>query len=316
MSQKNNILILEPENYSPQALATYRQMGKVWLAEAESEGEVSVIVVRLAHRIDRKLLDRFPSLRAVISPTTGLTHIDVEECRCRGIQVISLAECRDAINNVTSTAELTLGLMIALLRAVPSALRDVVGNGNWNRNHFRSRQLSRMTLGIVGLGRIGGHMARYAKALSMEIVAYDPHQPQERFAELGARRSDLIPLLKEADIISIHASLTEANYGFLGNSEIAAMRSHALVINTARGGLIDEAALADALRNGKLGGVAVDVLRDEDEGVDWIAESPLVKAAKDGFNVLITPHIGGCTSDAMHVTEESIADVAFRKFGG
>ncbi|MBX5143082.1 hydroxyacid dehydrogenase [Rhizobium lentis] len=316
MSQTTNILVLEPENYSPHALATYRQMGKVWLGQAESNTEVSIIVVRLAYRIDGTLLDRFPSLRAVVSPTTALTHVDVEECRRRGIEVISLADCRDAINDITSTAELALGLMISLLRAIPCASSEVVRNGSWNRNAFRSRQLSRMTLGIIGLGRLGRHMARYAKALCMEIVAYDPYQPQEKFDELGVRRSDLLPLLKEADIISIHASLTGANYGFLGRSEIAEMRSHALVVNTARGGLIDEAALADALRDGKLGGVAVDVLRDEDEGVGWMKESPLIRAAKDGFNVLITPHIGGCTSDAMHVTEESIADVAFKKFGG
>ncbi len=94
------------------------------------------------------------------------------------------------------------------------------------------------------------------------------------------------------------------------------MRPHALVINTARGGLIDEDALAASLRNGRLGGVAADVLMQEDEGADWLTDSPLVKASKDGFNVLITPHIGGCTSDAMHVTEESIADLAFKRFGG
>jgi D-3-phosphoglycerate dehydrogenase len=316
MPQNINTLILEATNYSPKAVATYRRMGSVWLHEAESDKDVEILVIRLNYRIDGKFLDRYPSLRAVISPTTGLTHIDLEECRLRGIEIVSLADCRDAINNVTSTAELALGLMITLLRAIPSAATDVITSGNWNRDHFRSRQLSRMTLGIIGLGRLGGHMARYANALSMNMVAYDPYQPQERFDELNVRRSDLMPLLAEADIVSIHASLTEANHHLLGPAQIAKMRPHALVINTARGGLIDEDALAASLRNGRLGGVAADVLMHEDEGADWLSDSPLVKAAKDGFNVLITPHIGGCTSDAMHITEESIADLAFKRFGG
>ncbi|MBY3363418.1 NAD(P)-dependent oxidoreductase [Rhizobium laguerreae] len=309
--QTHSTLILEPDNYSSDALAIYGRLGNVWLGHAPEKAAVSLLVVRLGRVIDAELLDEFPSLRAIASPTTGLNHIDLVECERRDIHVFSLADCRDAISKVTSTSELALGLMIALLRNIPLAAEDVSRRGNWNRDVFRSRQLSRLTLGIIGIGRLGGHMCGYARALEMKVLAYDPYQNEERFDELGASRMDLIPLLQAADIVTVHASLRDDNRNLLSTREIGAMRPHALLVNTARGGLVDEHAVASALQERRLGGYAADVLADEHKEPRWLENSPVFQAAARGLNVLLTPHIGGCTTDAMHLTEERLAGVVY-----
>jgi D-3-phosphoglycerate dehydrogenase len=307
-------LVLEPEGYSRDALGVYGRLGRVSLGETTDPEATRILVVRLRHIIDARVLDRYPKLRAVVSPTTGLNHIDLDECRRRGIRVFSLADCREAIEEVTSTSELALGLMIALLRNIPRAAEDVVRHGRWDRDAYRSRQLSRLTLGIVGLGRLGGHVCRYAGALGMKVFAHDPHQPEERFRSLAATRAGLVPLLEAADIVSIHAALRVDNYGLIGRAELACMKTQALIVNTARGELVDEQAVADALRAGRLGGYAADVLSGERGTEDWLHASPLHRAAAEGLNVLITPHLGGCTSDAMHVTEEGLARFVFESF--
>jgi D-3-phosphoglycerate dehydrogenase len=305
-----SVLILEPQGYSPRALEIFSSLGPVWTTALPQTSWCAVqwLVVRLAHRLDEQLLGRFPNLRAIVTPTTGLTHIDMTYCARRGLRVYSLADCRDAIQAVTSTSELTVGLMISLLRHIPSAHADVTRHGRWHRDSYRSRQLSRLTLGLVGLGRIGGHVAGYARAFNMKVLAYDPWKPDATFAELGVSRSSLAELMAECDIVSIHANLRQDNIHLVGRAELALMQPSALLINTARGALVDEFALAEALRTGKLSGAAVDVLETEHGDSDW-QNSPLIAAARDGLNVIVTPHIGGCTSDAMHITEERLAEV-------
>lgn len=304
-------LIVEPLNYSERAIGEYQKLGPVWFSGAPigKAGEVKILVVRLGAMIDEEYLEAYPSLHAIVSPTTGLTHIDQPTCKRRGIRIFSLAECRDAIERITSTSELTLGLMVGALRRIPKAHIGVLSEGCWDRDRYRSRQLSNLTLGIIGLGRIGGHMSTYANALGMRVIANDPFQSDKRFEHLRAERMGLDELLKTADIVSIHANLSDDNCGLIGEREISLMRADALIINTARGALLDEKAAATALYEKRLGGIAVDVLSDEHTGNSPL-QSPLVQAAKSGLNVIVTPHIGGCTSDAMRITEDRIAQVA------
>ncbi len=304
-------LIVEQLNYSERAIREYQKLGPVWFSEAPigKADEVKVLVVRLGKIIDEVYLEAYPSLHAIVSPTTGLTHIDQPTCKRRGIRIFSLADCRDAIECITSTSELTLGLMVSLLRRIPIAHIGVLSEGCWDRDRYRSRQLSSLTLGLIGLGRIGGHMSTYANALGMRAIAYDSFQSDQRFEDLRAERMELDELLKTADIISIHANLSDDNYGLIGEREINLMGTEALIINTARGALLDEKAAAKALYEKRLGGIAVDVLSDEHTENSPV-ESPLVQAAQSGLNVIVTPHIGGCTSDAMHITENRMAEVA------
>jgi len=311
-----SVLIVEPAGYSTHALDLYNKLGRVWLGDIPSENEeqVRLLVVRLAYVLDEDFLSKYPNLIAISTPTTGLTHVDLDICRQRNIRIFSLAECRQAIEEVTSTSELTIGLMLSLLRRIPMAHYDVIHQNRWDRDRFRSRQLSRLTLGIIGLGRIGGHVAKYAKALGMRVLAYDPYQGVSRFIDHNVEQCELASLLKESDIVSIHANLHEDNFNMIAKAEIDLLKKGALLINTARGALLDEAATTAALCDGALGGVAIDVLSDEHTEASCLG-SPLVSAAKDGNNIIITPHIGGCTSDAMHITEERLAEVVVCELG-
>jgi D-3-phosphoglycerate dehydrogenase len=304
-------LILEPDAYSVEALSIYEKLGPVYLGNAPVGALVSILVVRLGHLIEKALIESYNGLLAIASPTTGLNHIDLEVCNSKGIRVFSLSDCRPAIDSISSTSELTLGLIIALLRNIPNAVNDVVRHAKWERDKFRSRQMSNLTLGIVGLGRIGGHVARYAAALGMKVLACDPYQPTARFEQLGVERCGLHDLLQRSDIVTIHANLTADNHNLIGHSEVLLMRPDTLLVNTARGELVDEQAIAKALRERLLGGFAGDVLAQEQASPDWLSTSPLLRVAREGVNVLLTPHMGGCTSDAMHYTEECLARIVY-----
>ena len=161
------VLIIEPKDYSKRAVCEYQRLGTVWFGEAPAGcmDLVKVLVVRLGRSLDKACLGGYPSLRAIVTPTTGLTHIELAACEDRGIRIFSLADCRDAIDQLTSTSELTLGLIISLLRRIPMAHHGVLHEGCWDRDRYRSRQLSNLTLGIIGLGRIGGHLATYGNVL-------------------------------------------------------------------------------------------------------------------------------------------------------
>jgi len=291
-------------------LETYSSIGPVWLSGIDQfdPQNVGCLVIRLAHFIDEKVLDTFPNLKALVSPTTGTTHIDMQACERKGIRVFTLRNCIPKLEMITSTAEHALCLMLSLVRRMPQAHSSTVERGEWNRDDFCSRQLSSLRLGIVGLGRIGKWMARYAKAMGMEIAAYDPHIASEAFQSEGVSSLALEELCRRSDILTIHADLRSDNISLIDSDLLDLLPKDAYLINTSRGELMDEEAVAKRVRNSKLAGVAVDVLRAEHES-GCLINSPLMKAARDGFNVLVTPHIGGCTTDAMQQTEEFLAEL-------
>ena len=291
-------------------METYSSLGPVWRSQIDQfdPHEVCCLIVRLAHFVDEEFLETFPNLRALASPTTGVTHLDIDACDRKGVQVFTLRDCMPKLQKITSTAEHALCLMLSLVRRLPQAQSSTVGRGEWNRDEFCSRQLSSMRLGIVGLGRIGRWMARYCKAIGMEIAAHDPHIPSEVFKLEGVRSLPLDELCRSSDILTVHADLRSDNFSLLDSTLLKLLPTDAYLINTARGELMDEEASAQMVRDSKLAGVAVDVLRSEHDS-RCLASSPLICAARDGFNVLVTPHIGGCTSDAMRQTEELLAQV-------
>lgn len=302
-------LILEHEKYSQAALSLYNRLGPVWLEGVHryDPAEVRILVIRLREKITAGVLRGFPNLDYVVSPTTGSTHVDLDACRQAGVEYISLLECREALEDVTSTADLAFGLLLSLVRSIPFAHKDVVCNGSWHRDSYRGRQLNRLHLGIIGLGRIGRMMAYRANAFGMKICAYDPYLPQSSFDKCSVKRcSDIEELTASVDIASLHAALTPETHGLFSAELIWRMRRGSMIVNSARGALLDEAAAAEAVTAGHLAGVAVDVLAWEHQDRDW-QSSPLLRAAQLGRRVIVTPHIGGCSDDAMHITEEAIA---------
>jgi D-3-phosphoglycerate dehydrogenase / 2-oxoglutarate reductase len=300
----------EPLGFSPNARSVWESFGDYHEGSIENVfnsdvfDSVTVLIVRLARKINAHVLDSFPSLRYVVSATTGHDHLDLSLFERKGIRLISLRGETSFLNTVPSTAEHAFALMLALLRNVPAAVESVA-RGEWQRDQFRGRQLKDRRLGIVGLGRTGRMMARYAEAFGMRVAYYDPN-----VAELSFHRfSSLGMLLKFSEIVSLHVHLTDETKQMIGDMEIALMPQSSWIVNTSRGGLVDEEALVAALRVGKIAGVASDVITTEFEKIE---ESPLWCAMQSGLNVILTPHIAGATWDAMHACEEFIAEKAIR----
>jgi D-3-phosphoglycerate dehydrogenase / 2-oxoglutarate reductase len=298
------VLMAEPDRFSPRALAMLGQFAEVRLAAGDYDslmagaGWADVLWVRLRHHIDAQVLAAAPGLRAIVSPTTGLNHIDLNEAARRGVEVLSLRGETEFLRNVRATAELTIGLMLALLRRLPSAMAHVQ-DGGWDRDRFRGNELAGMTVGIAGYGRLGTLVARYLQAFDANVLVADPAVSPAALAP-GLTLVTLDRLLAESSLISLHVNLSPETEGMIGAAEFGKMKTGAWFVNTARGELVDEPALISALESGQLSGAAVDVLCGEQTRPGL---QPLVALAQRRENLLITPHIGGCTVESMEKTE-------------
>jgi phosphoglycerate dehydrogenase-like enzyme len=242
-------------------------------------------------RLDRPLLDAAPGLRLVITATTGADHIDSAALTARGIPLFTLKTEREFLRGITPAAELSWLLLLACARRLRAALRHVE-QGGWDRELFPGTMLRGRTLGLIGCGRIGGWMARYARAFDMTVIGHDPFLSE---FPVEVRAVGLPELLSSADFVSIHVHFSDATRGLLGAKELALMKDGAALINTSRGAIVDESALLAGLAAGKPAALGVDVL----EGEPDIRDSRLWQYAQTHDNVTITPHIGGFSPDAL-----------------
>jgi len=301
-----HLLISESHGFPPAALARLRQVADVTAADLDRSalereiGGADILWVRLRHRIDDALLARAPRLKVIASPTTGLTHIDLEAAERRGIRILCLRGEADFLKDIRATAEHTIGLILSLIRHIPAAAAHVV-EGGWDRDRFQGVELYGKTVAVVGYGRLGRIVARYLQAFDCRVVAVDP-KPSGTEVEFRS----LDEALRAADIVTLHVNLTPESRQFFGANQFASMRIGSYFINTSRGELVDEAALLVALRSGHLAGAALDVLCDEHS--EGMASHPLVRFAETHSNLILTPHIGGCAVEAMQKTELFLAE--------
>jgi len=253
--------------------------------------DADALIVRSATRVTRDLLEKAPKLRAVGRAGVGVDNIDLPEATKRGVLVMSTPG-----GNAVSVAEHTFALMLALARQVPkvdAGLRE----GRWEKSSSGT-ELRGKTLGLIGLGRIGGEVARRAEAFDMRIVAYDPYISESAAKELQVELVNLDRLLAESDFISLHTALSPATQNMINAKSIGKMKKSARIVNAARGELIDEAALAEALKSGRLAGAALDVFVEEPP-----KNSPLIGLP----NVIGTPHIAGSTAEAQEEVGTQVA---------
>lgn len=305
-----NILITESKDYSKKALEIYNSLNsKVCFWSDFKSGEknkvlekTSVLVIRLGNKIDKTWIDKMPNLKIIATPTTGLNHIDSDYAKSKNIKIISLRGQASFLKNITSTAELAFGLIISLARNINSAFESVKKDGKWDRMSFRGNQLSGKIIGIIGYGRLGKIMAKYAKAFSMGVLIYDPYIKNKNNSFIT-----LDKLFKESDIVSLHALLLDSNKEFIKIGHFEKMKSTAYFINTARAELIEKNALYKALKNKSIAGAAIDVMWNEDGNGEHLNNDPLWDYVKNNNNLIIVPHIGGATFEAMHITEDFIA---------
>lgn len=312
---KPRFLVAEPDRFSPDAVATLARVAEVVLAptaQADLPAALQAydgIWVRLALRFDTDTFRRAgPAVRCrtLVTATTGTDHIDAGACARHGIRVFSLRGHHAFLETVRPTAEHTLGLLLALARHLPAACRSVLAGG-WERDRFRGLELFGRTAGIVGYGRLGRAMAGYLQALGMRVLAHDPHVDIAAQCPPGITPVPaLADLLRDSDVVCLHVSLSDETRRLFGAAQFAALRPGALLVNTARGQVIDEAALLAALRDGRLGGAALDVLDGEPA---ITADHALVRYAREHDNLLITPHIGGAAHGVMERCEAYLAGV-------
>jgi D-3-phosphoglycerate dehydrogenase len=242
------------------------------------------LIVRSETRVTSALMARAPNLRVVARAGTGVDTIDVPAATRRGIAVMNTPGA-----NTVSAGEHALGLLLALVRRISDAAA-AMKRGEWDRKRFEGTELRGKTIGIIGLGRIGAHVAQLARAFGMQVVGHDPYLPPERATELHVRLLTVEQLLRAADVVSLHVALTDQTHHLIDADRLKLMKPTAVLINTARGELVDENALAEAVKEKRIGGAAIDVFATE----PLPAESPL----RGLDRVILTPHLAASTAEA------------------
>ena len=263
--------------------------------------EYHALVVRSRTKVTKEVLSRATRLKVVGRAGVGVDNIDVDEATARKIVVVNAPTA-----STVSVAELAIGHMISLLRHLPEADRSVKA-GKWEKSKLEGRELFGKTLGLLGSGRIGAEVAKRAQAFGMPVIAYDPYLPKAAASAVGIRLVDKDALFRDADVLSIHAALTPETRGLVSASELAMMRPNAILVNCARGEIVDERALAEALRARKISGAAIDVLATEPP-----SGSPLLEAP----NVVFTPHLGASTAEGQSRAGAIVADQVMKVLAG
>mgnify|MGYP003084896003 FL=1 len=280
--QVDNLYTAEMEGKAANAPLTSEQLKNVI-------GDYDVLIMRVDPAITEEVLDAAKNLKVIGVCSVGLNHINMDCAKAKGIQVFNAPGL-----NANAVAELTLSKMLDMSRHTMPANVDVKVNHQWDKYKFVGRELRGRTLGILGFGRIGQLVAGLAHAFKMNIVAYDPFLPDEKFGENNATKMETIEdLLKVADYVTIHMPLLPTTKNLINAKSIATMKPDCIVLNMARGGIVNEQDMYEALKAGKIGGYATDVMVDElSEGADF--NSPLFECD----NFIVSPHLGAQTVDA------------------
>lgn len=292
------VLVSDP--LSPGAVAALRAAPGVTVHEVKglSEGDllplvadVDAWIVRSATQVTRRLIDAAPRLRWIARAGAGLDNIDVAAAKERGIAVLNVPGA-----NSVAVAELVFALLLALFRQIPAADASMRA-GAWEKARFKGRELRGKTIGIVGLGKIGREVAARARAFGMTCLGHDPLVAGADARAMGVEPMALDALLARSDVVTLHVPISPATRGMIGADRIARMPKGAVLVNAARGGLVDESALLEALRSGALGGAALDVFAEEPPSDRALVALP---------NVVSTPHVGASTVEAQEAVGDEI----------
>jgi len=254
--------------------------------------DVDAVLIRSATKIDQEALAAARRLKVVARAGVGLDNVDVKAATIAGVMVVNAPT-----SNITSAAELAVGLLLAAARNIVPA-NQALKSGRWKRSQYGGVELLGKTVGIVGLGRIGTLMAQRLAGFDMKIVAYDPYLSPARAGQLGVRLVPLDELLRESDFITVHLPKTPETLGLLGEEALKLVKPSVRIINAARGGIVDEQALANALREGRVAGAGIDVWAKEP-----CTQSPLFEFE----SVVVTPHLGASTEEAQEKAGVAVA---------
>jgi len=261
---------------------------------AEKIGNFQVVVVRGRTKLSRELIEKADKCKIIARVGVGLDNIDEEAAKEKNIRVINAVE-----GAVTAVAELVIGLMLSMAREIPRADREI-RNGNWIKKELMGSELKGKYLGIIGLGNIGKRLGRLARALNMNIIGYDVIPIDDEFSkEVGLMKADLDTLLSSADYVSLHVPLLDSTHHMINAEKLKMMKNTACIVNTSRGGVIDEEALYNSLKEGNIAGAALDVFETEPATGNNLTTLP---------NFIATPHMGSQTKEAQLLAANIIAE--------
>ena len=261
---------------------------------SEEIARFDIVIVRSRTKLTKDLIGRASRCKIIARVGVGLDNIDLDAAKAGGIRVINAAE-----GAMTAVAELVLGLMLGLARQVPRMDR-AMRNGQWLKKQAAGSELKGKYLGIVGLGNIGKRLGRLARGLNMNIIGYDVVPVDKEFSrDVGMLKTDLDTLLQSSDYISLHVPLLKSTYHMINEEKLSLMKPTAKIINTSRGGIVDEDALYGALKDGRLGGAALDVFESEPATGHRLTELD---------NVILTPHMGAQTVEAQTLAANIVAE--------
>ena len=295
-------LINEPHDFPVGACKSLEKIGPVYKQGLQYDPKfIKVVFIRLSVKVDSEFLGRYPALTHIVSPTTGLNHIDMIEVARRKIRVIALKGEVSFLNDIHATAEHTLALALALIRKIPNAA-DAVTKGLWDRYPFKGTEINGSTVLVIGYGRVGKQVSKLYEAFGARVIAFDDD------IRVVPKKYDV--MLKEgiqsADIISIHIPYSEKNIGFMSEKLFSCCKSTAVIINTSRGEVVDQSALLKCLVDGKLAGAALDVLCAEPSPFNHELEKAISQLE---HRLVITPHIAGFTQESLDKVETYVVDL-------
>lgn len=297
--------ILITDHISEEGIRKLREFGDVEIQVGVSEEELKAriagydaLIVRSGTKVTREVIEAGTRLKVIGRAGVGVDNIDVDSATERGIMVVNAPGA-----NTISAAEHTIGMLLSLSRKIPAANQSLK-SGEWSRKKYMGVEVNGKVLGIIGLGRVGGEVAKRAKGLGMRVVAYDPFISQDKAGELGVSLMAFSEVLSISDFITIHTPLMKDTYHLIGKDEFEKMKEGVRIINCARGGIIDENALVEAIKSGKVAGAALDVFEQEPPPMD----SDLLKLD----SVIVTPHLGASTEEAQRAAAIVIADEVIR----
>ena len=256
-------------------------------------GDADILIMRVDPKIDREILDAAKNLKFIGVCAVGLNHIDLDYAKEKGIQVFNAPGL-----NANAVAELTISKMLDISRNTIPANHDVKENHIWDKYKYIGRELRGKTLGIMGFGRIGRRVGELGKAFKMDIVAHDPFLKPEQFEAEGAKGMGVEELIRTSDFISIHVPLTPETKNLFNKESIGRMKDGAVVLNMSRGGIVNEKDMYEALKEGRIGGYASDVLENELAGSGLSGNDEFNSPLFECDNFIVTPHLGAQTTDA------------------
>ena len=299
--------ILITDGLEAEAIASLKKAHHVDVAELDAKQLLEQIpgydalIVRGRTKVTKEVFGKAANLKVVGRAGVGVDNIDVNEATACRILVVNAPS-----GSTYSVAELAMGHMISWCRFLPQADKSIK-EGKWEKKQFEGHELYGKTLGLIGSGRIGAEVAKRAQAFGMKVIAFDPYLPPEVAQRINVTLTDKATVLRESDFISIHAALTPETRGMIGAQDLATMKKTAVLVNCARGEIVQEAALADALKNGVIAGAALDVFEKEPP-----AGSPLISAP----HIVFTPHLGASTHEAQARAGAVIADQVMKALAG